>query len=361
MNALAGKRKPPLEKTESALGGRFVGQPAPGLSGIGPIFVGRPPFCGLSSPGYFRDSAARRASWRNIVWKHSVTADNGEITFTKTAMRRSAQGWLKSGFGLLAAGLLALSWGQGTIARAQDSKADLTPAFWQRDPAADFEDEGRMHCAPTAVSNGLIYLWRSNELKDLVEGDSHEDQIVLIQELAEAFRTDPSIGGTNPDRILTGLRSWLETKGYACDRLELKSWRGVSAANRKFKTGTKPDLEWMRSATESADTIVLLNFGWYHPADDDGDGYLRKGGHWVLAIGADSETEFQVRNPLLAPKRQREKTAVCLSPVDDDFPVTGGPKEGNLPGYYEGEGPGLPRGKTVRAILDAVIVFSLKR
>ena len=35
--------------------------------------------------------------------------------------------------------------------------------------------------------------------------------------------------------------------------------------------------------------------------------------------------------------------------------------EANMKGYFEGEGPGLPHGDKVTAILDAVIVFSLKQ
>src|SRR6195256_6311237 len=98
---------------------------------------------------------------------------------------------------------------QKTIVFAQQSgsKESLTPTFWQRDPDADFEDEGRMHCAPTSVSDGLIYLAKAYGFKDLVPGTGHKDQITLIQELAEEFGTDPSIGGTNPDKILTGLQS----------------------------------------------------------------------------------------------------------------------------------------------------------
>ena len=79
-----------------------------------------------------------------------------------------------------------------TFAQQAGSKEDLTPIFWQRDPDADFEDEGRMHCAPTAVSDGLIYLARANGWKDLVPGTrKKEDQIDLIKELAEEFGTDP--------------------------------------------------------------------------------------------------------------------------------------------------------------------------
>ena len=47
------------------------------------------------------------------------------------------------------------------FAQQNRSKEALTPTFWQRDPEADFEDEGRMHCAPTSVSDGLIYLARA--------------------------------------------------------------------------------------------------------------------------------------------------------------------------------------------------------
>src|SRR5438132_10793185 len=86
-------------------------------------------------------------------------------------------------------------------AQQAGSKDSLTPTFWQRDPDANFEDEGRMHCAPTSVSDGLIYLTRAFGMKGLVPGTDHDNQIKLIEALAEEFGTDPSIGGTNPDKI----------------------------------------------------------------------------------------------------------------------------------------------------------------
>src|SRR5256714_13689088 len=116
---------------------------------------------------------------------------------------------------LIAATLVWLIPSHATAVYAQDSKTAaskeaLTPTFWQRDPDADFEDEGKMHCAPTSVSDGLIYLSKVNGWKDLVPGtEQKKDQIKLIQELAEEFSTDPSIGGTNPDKVLTGLQSYV--------------------------------------------------------------------------------------------------------------------------------------------------------
>src|SRR5437879_2424500 len=81
-----------------------------------------------------------------------------------------------------------------TATRAQQagSKDTLTPTFWQRDPDANFEDEGRMHCAPTSVADGLIYLTRAFGMKGLVPGTDHDNQIKLIEALAEEFGTDPS-------------------------------------------------------------------------------------------------------------------------------------------------------------------------
>src|SRR2546426_1848851 len=115
-------------------------------------------------------------------------------------------------FVLAATLVVGFSTGSSTAVLAQQagSKDSLTPTFWQRDPDANFEDEGRMHCAPTSVSDGLVYLTKAFGLKGLVPGTDHASQIKLIQELGEEFGTDPSIGGTNPDKVLTGLQSYMK-------------------------------------------------------------------------------------------------------------------------------------------------------
>ena len=246
----------------------------------------------------------------------------------------------------------------GCAAAAGSSKAELTPAFWQRDPQADFDDEGRMHCAPTAVSDGLIYLATAFDFNDLVPGTDHDAQMELIEELAEDFDTDPSAGGTTPDKILTGLQTYVNGKGYKLSRLELKSWRDVSAGNKEFVLNKKPDLTWMRAAVRKAETVVLFNFGWYY---EEGDGYTRKGGHWVAVVDAGTGTEFDVRNPFLQADKQTEESAVELSLIDVDFEANIDNRATNMKGYYEGDGTGLPHGEKVKAILDGVIVFSVAK
>ena len=237
-------------------------------------------------------------------------------------------------------------------------KWDLTPYFWQRDPKANFEDEGRMHCAPTSISDGLIYLSKVFHWKDLVPGADHDSQMALIVDLAEKFHTDPSIGGTNPDRILTGLQTYVKDKGYSFKRLEVMTWRGLSESNKSCKLGTKPSMEWMREAASSKDTVMAFNFGWYKSGDD---GYTRTGGHWVDAVGVEEgKNEFWIRNPIIPAKDQSEKWSVTLTKIED-FSVLKGNEEANMKGYFTGKGDGLPHSKNIEAVLDAVIVFSLEK
>src|SRR5256714_15307889 len=125
------------------------------------------------------------------------------------------------------------------FAQKSQSKADLTPTFWQRDPDADFEDEGRMHCAPTAVSDGLIYLARAFGMTDLVPGTQRKtDQIKLIEELAEHFQTDPSIGGTNPDKKLICHKSNLKFKDFKFNRIKLFRRCPVYKGKKMINHGT---------------------------------------------------------------------------------------------------------------------------
>jgi hypothetical protein len=258
--------------------------------------------------------------------------------------------------------IVATALATSVCAQESGSKRELTPAFWQRDPEAGFEDEGKMHCAPTAVSDGLIYLAKHKGITDLVPGLSHRNQIKLIKQLAEDFGTDPSIGGTNPDKIVAGLQKFAKAKGYELSRLEVKTWRRIRAANKKFKIGTKPDMDWMQEAVQDEDTIVIFNFGWYHEDGDDEESYTRKGAHWVAVLDTGEEDgEFIVHNPLLEPERQMNDTSVTLSLIDDDLTVINSAGDKNMKGYYEADGPGLPHGKTVKPILDAVIVFSLAK
>lgn len=245
-------------------------------------------------------------------------------------------------------------------ALADGDKAEETPRFWQRDPEADFENEGRNHCGPASIGVALVYLATARGFDDLVESTDHDGQIALITELSEDMATDP-VEGTNPDKILTGLRSYAKKRGVTFERLELATWRGVSASNRKHLIGTKPKLSWMTAAAEDPDAVVIFNFGWYK--EDEEGGHTRHSGHWVSVVGAGpGARQFEVHNPALKPERQKINTRITLTPVGDDFVMTNGAgEETEMTGYYQAEGPGLPFSKEAvsAAVLDSVIVFKL--
>jgi len=240
-------------------------------------------------------------------------------------------------------------------------KADGTPGFWQEDKEAAFADGGSNYCAPTAISNGLIYLAQTHGMPELTPGATHGDQIALIKELAADMDTDPK-NGTNPDKIVTGLRRYVLGKGLRLKRLEVATWRKLSAANKACSVGAKPKLEWMRQAAADPDCVEVFNVGWYRQEEG---GYSRHSGHWITVVGAGpGASDFSVHNPLLHPETQKVKTAVALTMLESDFKIVNpeGGDGGNMSGYFRVDGPGLPfGGKTAAAVLDSVIVFSLQK
>jgi hypothetical protein len=259
---------------------------------------------------------------------------------------------------LTAPGSLGLSY----AVTAGNSKTEQTPCFWQEDPKANFANEGRNHCAPVCVAEGITYLTKARGARGLMKSTDYSGQVALIADLAREMDTNPA-AGTGPDEILTGLLRYAKKRGYAMERLELASWRGVSQSNQKYVIGTKPKLSWMKAAAKDPDVVAIFNFGWYVKGDN-GD-ITRHSGHWVNVVGSGSlATGFDVHNPLLEPKQQKTDTTISLRPVSQGFVMSYGKgKRFNMSGYYQAQGPGLPfnRKYVFAAVLDSVIVFKLKR
>lgn len=249
-------------------------------------------------------------------------------------------------------------------ATERSDKNEHTGTFCQKDPGAGFEEDGSNYCAPTSVANGLLYLAGARGMTDLVDGTDHDAQVALIKKLADEMETDPQIG-TNPSKIIYGLESYLEGRGYLFASLEIAGWRNIDDEHEKFLVSRKPEIEWIVKAVNDPDAVVIFNNGWYRETDDGG--YIRKGGHFVVAVGAGpGGCEFQVHNPALEPDEQATDTSVTMSPLGSDIVAdakANGVEELSLGGYYKMEGPGLPFAseKAAFAALDFVIVFKLKK
>lgn len=259
--------------------------------------------------------------------------------------------------------LLFLAFPQAVTA-GPAAKKEQTNTFWQLDSEAGFDGDGSNFCAPVAVSNGLIYLAKARGMTGLVDGTDRYTQIALIKKLAEHMETDPEIG-TNPSKILYGLDEYVQSKGFSLDRLEIAGWRRIDADHKGYLISGKPDMQWLRKAANDPDAVVILNNGWYR--DDGEGGYIRKGGHFVIAVGAGpGVSEFQVHNPAIESATQKENTSVTLTAISGSLIVdatSNGVEELELGGYFKMEGPGLPfrSSKAAFAALDFVIVFKVKK
>jgi len=249
------------------------------------------------------------------------------------------------------------------VTAESSGKNDMTGTFCQKDPEAGFENDGSNYCAPTSIANGLLYLATARGMKDLVDGTDHEAQVATIKKLADEMETDPDIG-TNPSRIIDGLESYLDGRGYSIASLEIAGWRIINDEHGKYLVSRKPEMKWMQKAVKDPDTLVIFNNGWYRESDD---GYIRKGGHFVIAVGeGPGAGEFQVHNPALEPDEQKTETSVIMTPLGSDIVAdakANGVEELSLGGFYKMEGPGIPhtREKAAFAALDFVITFKLKK
>jgi hypothetical protein len=245
------------------------------------------------------------------------------------------------------------------LAQASTDKVKSTPAFCQRDPEANFKNEGRDFCAPTSLSDSLIYLNDARGNKKLVKNTDHRGQVKLIKKLAKDMGTDPR-AGTGPDQILTGLQTYISDRGYSLGKLEIKTWRPLIAKNNKFLTGPQIDLGWLRTNANDPDMGVILNVGWYRKGPK---GVTRDGGHWVAVVGAaTSGSEFYLRNPLMQPAEQQAHPAAQIQPVPaatDVYRAANGSKIGPA-GLFQVTGPGLVHGNNLLAIVDGVIIYKVK-
>jgi hypothetical protein len=234
-----------------------------------------------------------------------------------------------------------------TVPPAAGSKAAATPAFWQMDPDGHFPNEGRDYCAPVALSDGLLCATGGAATKDA--------QVALIGELAKDLTTNPD-QGTNVDEMVGGVRVWARSHGVTLSRLEVATWRPLGADNARYRVSPRPDLAAVRAAAGDASTVVLFNVGWYEKSEA---GYTRNNGHWVDVIGAgDAPGDMDIRNPALHEGEQRANTRVTLTRLERFDRIESPGRVVDMVGYYSVDGPALPRGHGVAAVLDGVVTFA---
>ena len=256
----------------------------------------------------------------------------------------------------LAVALILVTAPLGGAGRAHRAKAAETPDFLQTDREAGFANSGTQYCAPTAVSNSLMWL-AANGYDDLrPEGTAKRAQIAMIRTLAGAgcMKTSPSIG-TDGAQLLRGVEAYVTEAGYTIEELSHEGWRRVPS---DYDAGEFPDLDDIRGSIANDRSAVWLNVGWYTYDDESGD-YRRTGGHWVTVVGYVGD-DLLIHDPSPAAGSRFRTQRISLEELEEGR-LTG--KYANLPrdaaGYYEVGGEmAVASGRT--CILDGVVFLRLE-
>lgn len=230
------------------------------------------------------------------------------------------------------------------------------PDFLQTDPRAGLARSGSQFCAPTAVSNSLMWIAGHGAPNLRPPGkDAVAAQADLIRILG-----GPGYMGTRPDvgtdaaELVRGVERYVRDRGYALHLLVYQGWRPVPEGRRD---GFRPDPAALARVITRERGAVWLNVGWYS-YDRARGAYRRNRGHWVTLAGVDGET-LLVNDPSPRAGAGPSTERVTLRPLAGRLE---GDKAG-LPldarGYFALEGlRSMPRGADT-VILDGAVLFAL--
>jgi hypothetical protein len=234
-------------------------------------------------------------------------------------------------------------------------RAAETPDFLQTDRDAGFAKSGSQYCAPTAVSNSLMWLaahgYEGLRMRGKVK--NKRAQIAMIHSLAEVMGTSPSVG-TDAAQLLKGVESYVTEAGYSIGELSYEGWRPVPS---DYDAGEMPVLDDIRNAIADDQSAVWLNVGWYDWDEDSGD-YERKGGHWVTVVGFEGD-DLLIHDPSPSAGASPRTQRVSFEEIAEGR-LTGNQK--NLPrdaaGYYEVGGEMATGNST--CVLDGAVFLRLE-
>jgi hypothetical protein len=135
------------------------------------------------------------------------------------------------------------------------------PDYTQTDSSyGGFPGGGSNYCAPTSVSNSLMWL-ANNGFGNLAPNtsDRKKDQYDIIVGLADNMGTDPT-EGTNVNQLIPGLQKYISDRGYNEFQIKYQGWRPHP---QESDTGVDvPDIGWIKNGIDGTGS-VWLNIGWY--------------------------------------------------------------------------------------------------
>jgi hypothetical protein len=241
------------------------------------------------------------------------------------------------------------------VAQSSRAKVATTPDFLQTDPDAGFARSGEQYCAPTAVSNSLMWL-AANGYDDLrPAGRAKAAQIRMIKTLAGAdyMNTSPT-SGTDAAQLITGVAAYLKEHGYA-PALRYDGWRPVPEDNL---VSEYPELEVIREIMAEESGAAWLNVGWYIYDEESGE-YERRGGHWVTVVGFVGD-DLLIHDPSPGTGAKKWTQRIFFTEIEEGT-LTG--NQPNLPrdaaGYLEVGGE-MRVGRGYTCIVDGVVSMTME-
>lgn len=166
----------------------------------------------------------------------------------------------------------------------QADKIYAIPDYYQTDDSyGGFPEGGINYCAPTSVSNSLMWL-ANNGFDNMAPNtkDRKKDQYDVILNLGTNYMSTDPYDGTSVYNVLTGVKNYISDKGFKDFQLKYQGWRDHTPESDMGIS--VPDMGWIKTGIANLGS-VWLNVGWY-TYDGTKDEYNRIGGHWVTLVGS---------------------------------------------------------------------------
>ena len=177
----------------------------------------------------------------------------------------------------------------------QQAKKPQMPDFFQTHEK--LPGKGAKYCAPTVVSNILVYL-DTNGFPNMLKAEipNEEDQLELIKLLGSKEYMATASFGTNPPMVMSGLEKYVKEKDYKIN-IKYKGFEGGKYLTDK----ESPSPKWLKEECDKGSHAVM-RFGFYYPDEKEKGLFVRWGGHYVTVVEPKNESEVYIHDPLPSDK-----------------------------------------------------------
>jgi hypothetical protein len=215
-----------------------------------------------------------------------------------------------------------------------------TPDLCQTDKAAAFADGGKQFCGPVAVSDHFVWLANHGYPKLFPSATKGKTgQVELVKALAaEKYMDTAGQAGTQPPRLVSALRKYVEDRDYEVARLE---YRGYLPSKGTFESaGPNFELDWLRAGVANPHACTWLNIQW-SKLDPASAAYSDIDRHWLCVVGYGEDAKkkpapqmFAVHDPSGRSGQTKKTDFVTLQPIDrGQVDIRG--KQYDAKGHYE--------------------------